>query len=475
MDETSGVRAMPGDGKASVSYVVRISLVAALGGLLFGYDTAVIAGAIDFVKERFSLGELAEGWVTSSVLVGCMAGSAAAGIVSDLVGRKRVLIASAILFALSAVGSALPRTEGELVIARLIGGLGVGAASMLSPLYIAEVSPARIRGQLVSVYQLAIVFGMLVVYFVNAWIQASGVHAWDVEQGWRWMFGSEALPAIAFLALLFIVPESPRWLVKQGREAEAEAIVTRTAGADRAEAMVAEVREILAEERGGLAELLRPAILPAVGIAVVLAFLQQVTGINAILYYAPKVFKSAGLEEGVAFNDTVLVGLVNFVFTIVAITVVDRVGRRPMLLVASAGMGVSLLLLGFAFRGEESGGSWVLVCILFYIAFFAVAMGPFVWVLLSEFFPTRVRGTAMSIATFVLWLSCFTVAYTFPSLHDWLGAGPTFWVYGAMCVVAFVFIAAFVPETRGRTLEEIERSWHGADGVEPSEEVSPEG
>jgi len=444
--------------QSGMAYVAQLAMVAALGGLLFGYDTAVISGAIGFLQTRFDLDAVMMGWAASSALIGCVLGASVAGALSDRLGRKKVLLVSAVLFAVSAVGSAVPRNLMEFVIARILGGVGVGMASMMSPLYIAEVSPARVRGRLVSVNQFAIIFGMLVVYFVNAKVAAAGDEAWNVTTGWRWMFGSEALPALLFLVLLFFVPESPRWLTKQGQDNRALSILTRIGGPDHARSEIAEIKDAIASESGSISQLLWPGMRIPLMIGVVLAVLQQVTGINVVLYYAPVIFKSAGLAATDAINDTVLVGLVNLTFTVVAIWVVDRLGRKPLLLIASAGMGVSLTLLGGAFVLEQLEGRWVLIFVLLYVASFAVAMGPVVWVVMSEIFPTCIRGRAMSIATVCLWVSCYGVSQLFPLMLERL-AGHVFFIYAAMCVLAFVFVARCVPETAGKSLEEIEKKW----------------
>jgi sugar porter (SP) family MFS transporter len=441
------------------AYVYLLTCVAALGGLLFGYDTAVISGAIGFLAKHFQLDANWEGWAAGCTLVGCMLGAAAAGTLSDRLGRKRVLILAAVLFAASAVGAALPGTCQEFVIARMLGGFGIGAASLISPLYIAEVAPAGIRGRLVSVNQLAIALGMVVVYYVNSWIASRGGPEWNAEYGWRWMFASGLLPALLFFLLLFTVPESPRWLTKQGRAAKALAILARVGGPDHAAAEMRQIEEAIAAEATTIGQLLRPGIRVALLIAVVLAVLQQITGINVVLYYAPKIFSSAGLGVNEAINHTVIVGLVMMAFTLVAIAVVDRLGRKPLLLAGSAGMGLSLALLGGAFHTRQFQGPWVLGYTLAYVAFFSVAMGPVVWVLMAEIFPTRIRGRAMAIATVCLWLACFAVTQTFPIMLERLAGATTFWIYAGLCAVAFVFIASFVPETKGKTLEEIERSW----------------
>ncbi len=450
--ESSSIK--PEDG--SMVYVALISMVAALGGLLFGYDTAVISGSIGFLKTHFDLSAMQMGWAASSALVGCILGAGFAGVLSDRLGRRRVLIISAILFTISAVGSAIPRNLTQFIIARMLGGVGVGAASMLSPLYIAEIAPARVRGRLVSLNQLAIVFGMLVVYFVNSRIAGVGNEEWNVSLGWRWMFGSETLPAIIFWAMLYFVPESPRWLTKQGRSSEALAILSSIGGYRHAEAELKDIEETIAQERGSILDLLKPGIRIALIIGIALAILQQITGINTVIYYAPEIFKSAGLQSTKAINDTVIVGAVNMIFTIVAIWLVDKLGRKPLLMLAAAGMGISLTLLGSAFHFDKTEGPWILLFILTYVASFATAMGSVVWVVMSEIFPTKIRGRAMSIATVVLWISCFLVSQFFPLMLERLG-GEVFFVYAGICGIAFVFFAIFVPETKRKSLEEIER------------------
>ena len=445
------------EGSGRLGYVFLVTVVAALGGLLFGYDTAVINGAIGFLKTHFALDEDWAGWAGSCALVGCIVGACFAGALSDWIGRKRVLLLSAVLFAVSAIGSAVPRNLTEFVIARIIGGFGVGAASMLSPLYIAEISPARIRGRLVSINQFTIVLGMFVVYFVNAWVaragDAIGGEIWNETYGWRWMFASETLPALVFFVLLFFVPESPRWLVKRERPSEALNTLERVAGKTQAAAELAEISETVAQEERLVLQLFKPGLRVAMTIGIVLAILQQVTGINTVLYYGSEIFKKTGLESTRAIDMTVLVGAINLTFTIVAIWVVDKIGRKPLLLVASAGMGVSLFLLG-----SVSDWKWILLFMMTYVAFFAVAMGPVVWVVLSEIFPTRVRGTAMSVATVCLWVSCYLVSQFFLRMLEELG-GRAFFVYAVMCIVSFFFVWFFIPETKGKTLEEIERDW----------------
>jgi len=453
--------------KGSLAYVMLVCLVAALGGLLFGYDTGVINGAIGPLKAHFALDANWEGWATGCALVGCAIGAAMAGVISDWLGRKKVLIFCAVLFFISAVGTAVPRDITTFIIFRIIGGLGVGAASMSSPMYIAEITPARIRGRMVSINQFAIVTGFLVVYFVNYFIALQGDEVWNQQFGWRWMFGSEALPALLLLVLLLFVPESPRWLTKQNRGDEALAILCRVDGAEYAITELAEIKDAIAQESGSLRQLLRPGMKIVLVIGVVLAILQQVTGINVFLYFGTEIFKKMGSETSAALLQTVVVGTVNLTFTIIAIWTVDRLGRKPLMMIGSIGMGISLLAMGLSAYLQKTS-IWVLLFILGYIACFALSVGPVTWVILSEIFPTRIRGRAMAIATVCLWLANYLVSQTFPMMDEnaWLlktfhRAFP-FWLYGIFCIVLLTFVWLFVPETKGKTLEEIEKHWMSA-------------
>jgi MFS transporter, SP family, xylose:H+ symportor len=448
----------------NVTYIALVCLVAALGGLLFGYDTGVISGAIDPLEIRFELSPQMKGWTASCALVGCIAGASLAGVASDRWGRKKVLIVSAILFLVSALGTALPRTLLQFVVFRFIGGLGVGAASFTSPLYIAEIAPARMRGRLVSVNQFAIVTGFLVVYFVNYFISLGREEAWIVTQGWRWMFGSEALPAVLLLVLMCVVPESPRWLTKQGRGQEAQAILTRVEGSAYAQVEMQAIRDTLSREKMSLSQVLSPGIKGVLGIGIALAVLQQVTGINVFLYYAPVIFKKLGSTTDTALLQTVIVGSVNLLFTVVAIWTVDKLGRRPLMMIGSAGMGICLATLGSSAYYNVTS-TWVLIFMLGYIASFALSVGPVTWVILSEIFPTQIRGRAMGIATFFLWTANFVVSQTFPMMDEnaylveRFNHGFPFWIYGAFCVVLFWVVWCYVPETKGQSLEEIEKMW----------------
>ncbi len=468
-----------GDGHGSMRYLALICIVAALGGVLFGYDTAVISGANDPLVKRFKLDDTQEGWVASCALIGCMIGVALAGWLSDWLGRKKALILSAIFFLISAIGTALPETLDSLVFYRIVGGVGVGAASMTSPLYIAEVSPARVRGRMVSVNQLAIVSGMVVVYFVNYFIGGLYDETWQMETGWRWMFGSEALPAMGLLVALFFVPESPRWLTKQGRDDEAMVVLERVNGRAFAREEVASIRETLKLENGSWRELLDPRLRLVLVIGLGLAILQQVTGINVFLYYTPKIFENMGAERHAALLNTIAVGGTMALFAAVAIWTVDWVGRKPLMLLGSAGMGVCLFVVGLLFFRQTGGGDeaaaklsqWqLLLFTLGYIAFFSLSVGPVTWVILSEIFPTQIRGRAMGLVTFFLWGANYVVSQTFPmlmenkTLNSKFHGGLPFWIYGGMCVVLFLFLIALVPETKGKTLESIESMWLGKNG-----------
>ncbi len=451
--------------KARKGYVLTLTFIAALGGLLFGYDTAVISGAIGFLRTHFSLSAAETGWAASSALVGCILGAGIAGELSDTFGRKKALMIAAILFTVSAVWSAIPTTITEFNIARIIGGVGVGMASLLSPLYISEISPAAIRGKLVSFNQLAIVSGILIVYFANYFIAGLGDESWNIHLGWRWMFASEAFPAGLFFFALFAIPESPRWLVKQNQTARAETVLTRIAGSAQAAVELQAIRATILEEGGKVGDLFRSPLRRAMVIGIILAVLQQITGINVFLYYAPEIFKGLGSGTDVALLQTVVIGVFNVTFTVLAIRTVDRLGRRPLLMIGSIGMGISLVGLGIA-ASMETTAAWVLVFVLGYIACFAMSLGPVVWVVIAEIFPTRIRGRAMAVATLLLWTANYLVSQTFPIINEdaqlvaaFHHAFP-FWMYAAFCVVMLLFVQRVVPETKGKSLEEIERFWH---------------
>lgn len=445
--------------QVSMKFVTLVSMVSALGGLLFGFDTAVVSGAIGFMEEHFDLTKLQVGWAVSSLIIGCIVGAAMSGILGDRFGRKRVLIAAAILFIISSIGSAIPESFSGFIIARIIGGIGIGITSTLCPLYNAEIAPAKFRGRLVALNQLAIVTGIFLTYFVNLWISNSGDAAWTVTTAWRWMFGVGAVPGLLFLVLLFFVPESPRWLIKQGRAVAALPILLRIHGEELAKKEVLDIKQSFEQESGSIKQLFSPGLRIALIVGVGLAFLQQVTGINAVMYYAPEIFKATGAGTNASLVQTILVGFINFLFTIVALWLIDKVGRKALLLVGSASMAICLLVIGIAFQTGHTTGPLVLVFILLYVASFAISLGPVVWVIMSEIFPNRIRGKATAIAAMVLWAADYLVSQTFPPLLGSAGPAATFWIYGAMALIAFLFTWRIVPETKGKSLEEIESLW----------------
>jgi MFS transporter, SP family, arabinose:H+ symporter len=442
----------------NLGYCVLISLVGGFGGFLFGYDTAVVSGAIGFLRAHFALTADLTGWAASSLLVGCMAGVVLAGPLGDRLGRKRCLVLCALLFCATSAGSALAGSFEAFVWSRFAGGMAIGAASMLSPLYIAEIAPERIRGALVALYQLAIVVGILVVFFINLEIQRRGGAAWNEAVGWRWMFASLLLPSAAFAGCLALVPESPRWLMQHAREDRARVVMTRIGGGANAEREVRQIRAALAEEAGEWRELLAPGCRRALAIGVLLAVFGQLSGINAIMYYAPVIFKATGSGTDAAFSETVTVGAVNLLCTFIAIWLVDRAGRRPLLLVGTALQVVTLSAIGAM---AKFGGSpaLLLASVLGYVAAFAMAMGPIPWIVNSEIFPTKLRGRAMSLAILALWMADWLVTQTFPRLIEGVGLAWTFWAYAGCSLLSVVFVARSIPETKGRTLEEIEAGW----------------
>lgn len=445
-------------------YIYKATLVAAVGGLLFGYDTAVIAGAIGFMKTFYSLSDAMTGWVASCALLGCVVGAMYAGKLSDNIGRRKVLMLAALLFAVSSLGTAFAPNLNFFVAFRIVGGMGIGIASVLSPMYISEMAPAEIRGKLISIFQLGVVCGILLIYFVNAGIAGLYDETWNISTGWRWMFGSGLLPSVVFILLLFGVPESPRWLAKQKRTSEALDILTKINGSVKAQQELKEINAALAEETVlPLSELFRPGLRTAMIIGIVLAIFSQVTGINAIMYYAPEIFKSTGDGSDSALMQTVLVGIINVVFTLVAIKYVDKLGRKKLLLIGIMGMIICLLLVGGAFYLDMQKGYLVLIAILAYIACFAISLGPLTFVVIAEIFPTKARGTAMSVATFILWITVFIVSQTFPMLMGSIGNAFTFWIYMIMAVFAFLFVWKMVPETKEKTLEEIEAYFKAGD------------
>jgi SP family xylose:H+ symportor-like MFS transporter len=462
-------------------YLIKLTLVATLGGLLFGYDTGVISGTVGSLESFFvnpkGLSETAasafKGFLVSSALIGCVIGGIFGGLISKKLGRKKGLILAAILFLISALGSAMPEMFlnpiGQLdhtfstifIVYRIIGGIGVGLASMLSPLYIAEIAPAKSRGKLVSFNQLAIVGGFMVVYFVNYFIsRGGGSDIWLNEIGWRWMFASEVIPAGLFLALLLFVPDTPRSLMLKNKPKEALDVLTKVNGAEEAKKILVEIEGTMVQSSGKLLSYGWLIII----IGITLSVFQQFVGINVVLYYAPEIFKSIDPNTDGALLLTIIVGIVNFLFTIIAVRTVDKYGRKPLMLIGAFGMAVAMLALGFVFFSGATG-YLALACMMLYVASFAVSWGPVVWVLLSEIFPNKIRGKAMAVAVAAQWISNYLVSLTFPMMDDnsylteQFNHGFAYWVYGVMSLLAMFFVWKYVPETKGKTLEEMEGLW----------------
>ena len=435
----------------SVRYLYLPVAVAAIGGLLFGFDTAVINGAIVFLKHQFALSDSQTEIGASSLLLGCVFGASLAAFTSDRFGRKKVLLAAAALFTLSSIGTALPRNIAEFIVARLVGGLAIGLASTLSPLYIAEISPPRIRGLLVSVNQLAIVSGILLSYSVNYALTGAGA------SNWRWMFASAAVPSTLFLLALLFVPESPRWLVQKGREREAEHFLSLIKGRDAAQVEISEIRSAASEESGSL---LDPAFRKPLVVAVLIALFSQFTGINTIIYYGSLVFLEHVPKQtaSTALWANVMIGGINFVATFIGMYLIDRVGRKALMTSAFGGMAISLVAVAAAIHMQVSA-MVVLLGVLFYVACFAIGIGTGTWVVMSEICPTRIRGRAMAIATVFLWCGTLLVTLTFLSLVRVLTAPGAFLFYAVICTAASLFVRLRVPETRGKSLEEIDHWW----------------
>jgi SP family sugar porter-like MFS transporter len=454
-------------------------LVAAMGGLLFGYDWVVIGGAKPFYEQHFAIADnpRLQGFAQSSALVGCIFGALVSGSLTDRFGRKRLLIVAAALFTVSAIMTALAPSFSLFNTARWIGGVGIGLASSLSPLYIAELSPAFLRGRLVSVNQLTIVIGIVAAQLVN-WLIAVDVPAgvsgtalldtWCGQVGWRWMFAAETVPAALFFMLMFAVPESARWLAKAGRFAEAHATLERFGGPAYATEQLAAIRQTLGADEIGrvrFRDLLQPGVSWVLFVGVALAVLQQWCGINVIFNYAEEVFASAGYDVRSIMVAIFATGVVNLVFTLVAMGTVDWLGRRVLMLLGSASLAVLFAVLGWLYHRGSTGWHMV-VLVLTAIACYAMSLAPVTWVVISEIFPNRIRGAAMSVAVLALWIACTALTYTFPSLHDTLGAGPTFWLYAGICAAGFLFILRYLPETKDKSLEQIEAELIGIANVD---------
>ena len=462
--------------KENLLYVIFLASIAALGGFLFGYDTAVISGTIGSVSAQFGLNDVSTGWYVGCALVGSIMGVAVAGKLSDLFGRKGVLLFSAVLFTSSGVGCMFSGSISDLVFYRIVGGVGIGVASVISPLYISEISVSRYRGTLVSLYQLAITIGFVGAYLVNYGISQYAVHMkelgvtggfWGkyiVNETWRGMLGAEALPALLFLMILFFIPESPRWLVIKSRESSALKTLRRIYGAERADEQVADLQNLVqSEEKSDWKILFQPGFRIALFIGVSLAILGQFMGVNAVLYYGPSIFQQTGLSEGDSLLYQVIVGLVNFGSTVIAMVVIDKIGRKKLVYYGVSGMIVSLILIGLYFTVNKVSNVvppiTLLILILVYIFSCAISICVVIWVLLSEMYPARVRGLAMSAAGFSLWIGTFLIGQLTPWLMTTLSPAGVFWLFGLMCLPYLYITWKLVPETTGKSLEDIERMW----------------
>ena len=449
-------------------YLFFVCLVTALGGFLFGFDTAVISGTVGFVKAQFALDAFEEGWFVAVALLGCIIGVAFSGILADRFGRKATLFLSALLFAASAFWCAIAPEHVSLILARFVGGLGIGVASMLAPLYISEISIPEFRGRMVTLYQFAITIGILAAYFSNAtllsWSQSGSVQGdflrWVVvSEVWRGMFGVGVIPAILFFLLLFFIPQSPRWLTAKGYPDKARAVLARVTNEETAAREVAEIQATLKEETGSIRQLFEPGLRLALFLGVSIAVLSQLTGINVIIYYGPKIFAEAGFKMAESLDSQVIIGIMNVVATIFALWKIDHFGRKPLLITGVIGMMISLLCIAGVFFAGSDGSPLLVVCILVYVTFFAFSFGCVTWTLLSEIYPTHIRGRAMSIATLSLWCGTFVVGQAFPWLLENLGGAGVFVLFAIMCLPAIIIAWKFLPETKGKTLEEIERFW----------------
>ena len=466
--------------KNTVGYVIFMAVVAAIGGILFGYDTAVISGTTEMVRSQFGLTDMTEGWYVGCALIGSIAGVLVAGTLSDYLGRKLTMLISAALFSISAIGCAVCGSFDGLVAFRIIGGVGIGIVSIVSPIYISEVSPAKIRGTLVSLYQLAVTVGFLLAYLAN-WVidanidssltlrmtegtlNASDITLWQQimhTEAWRGMLGSETLPALLFFLIIFFIPESPKWLIVKGRLQKASAVLGKIYSTpEDIDAEIAVTRNSLGEDKGRWSDLLKPGIIIAVIAGSAIAILGQFMGVNAVLYYGPKIFSEAGFDN--PMFSTVLVGVVNCLTTVLAVFIIDRVGRKQLIYWGVSGMILCLLAIGIYFNWGSSlglGNGFMLTFFLAYVFCTAISICAVVFVLLSEMYPNSVRGRAMSIAGFALWIGTYLIGQLTPVLLGW-SQGGTFFIFAAMCIPYMLIMWRVIPETTGKTLEEIEAYW----------------
>ena len=436
------------------SQLLVLTVITALGGLLFGYDISVISGTVPYLQDYYDLTEASKGFAVSSAYIGCIIGVLFAGKLSDAYGRKIILFIAGILFVVSAIGSGWSTNLTAFIIYRILGGIAVGTASILAPMYIAEISPRQIRGKMVSINQLNIVIGIAVAYFVNYFLV-------DIDNNWRWMFSFEALPAFIFSFSLYFVPESPRWLVKKGKVSEASTVLARIGSESYVQRELSEIRESLnnikSQGASNLKTLLKPGLRKILVIGIILAILQQWSGINVIFFYAPDIFQSIQISMDAALFQTSIIGLVNVTFTLLAMRLVDKVGRKVLLQYGALGMGICYIFIGLFYFLGMTEGIYLLFFFLLTTAFYATSLAPVVWVVISEIFPNIIRGLGMSAATVFLWIGTYVLTLTFPILMEAIQGSFTFWIYAVICFAGFIFVWKVVPETKGKSLEELEQ------------------
>lgn len=456
----------------STLFLVAITLVATLGGLLFGFDMAVISGVLPFVKSQFSLSTATEGWFVSSALVGCIIGVSFSGDLSDRIGRKKMLMLAAILFLLSAIGSALSSGFTLLILARMLGGMGVGVASIVAPLYISEIAPANVRGRLVTFYQLAITAGILVAYLTNAGLlsfslsyRGSGLgdilNLVLVKEVWRGMLGLGTVPALLFFTGLCFVPESPRWLIQQGKNNEGIAILAKITNMASAQKDALLIQNTKSQEKGSYKEVFSPAMRKPLLIGLLLPLFSQFSGINAVIYYGPRILSDAGINITNALLGQIIFGIANFLFTIIAIWKVDKMGRRPLYIAGSLGATVCLAFTGICFYAGATSSISLVISIILFLACFAFSIGPLKFVIASEIFPTKIRGRALALSIMVMWIADTIVGQLTPMFLGSVGPAATFWFFSACCLLSFWVVYKMVPETKGKSLEEVQEIWAG--------------
>ncbi len=450
-------------------YIAVITAVASLGGFLFGFDMAVVSGILPLVQQQFDLSAVQEGWFVSSALIGCIFGVAVSGELSDRFGRKIPLFLSSVLFLLSALGCAAMPSLFGVILFRIMGGIGIGIASNVVPLYISEIAPPKIRGRLVTYYQFALTFGILVAYITNSLlldfaqdnnqpVYPSWLNNLFTQEVWRGMFGIGVIPALLFFGGLSLIPESPRWLIQKGRIKEGELILTRITNVEEARAGAKHISQNLTEQKVSYKELFAPGMRKALLIGVLLPLFSQFSGINAIIYYGPSILNDAGISLSNSLFSQVIFGAANMLFTLIAIWKVDSLGRRPLYLAGTAGAAVSLFLTGLCFYTDASS-MLLLICVLLFLACFAFSIGPLKFVIASEIFPNQIRGRAMALSIMVMWIADTIVGQLTPILLREFGTAYTFWFFSLFCLIAFVTVLKLLPETKGKSLEEIEDYW----------------